>query len=106
MKDLDFSVKHWQYHAGGAASILAVVAAVYATVVRPRLASGARAAEARQELSQVRAEAELHEGEQPTLGQGGHREHGEDDREEDEDLGGVDGEELPGQEGQQAGFGH
>ena len=54
-----FTLKHWRYHAAGAASILAVVAAVYGSVVRPRLVSGARAAESRRELAEVRADAEM-----------------------------------------------
>lgn len=59
MKLLDLSVKHWRYHAAGTASILFVAASVYAWVVRPRLDSGARAAESLRELAQVRADAEL-----------------------------------------------
>lgn len=58
MNSRDMVVKHWRIHAIGAGLIVAVVGAVYGVVVRPRLEAGARAAEARRELAEVRAEAE------------------------------------------------
>ena len=52
----------------------------------------------------VRAQAELHEGQEAALGPGGHGKDREDDAEEDEDLDHVDDEELP--EGERRRGGH
>ncbi len=55
----ELKIKHWRFHAAGAASILLAVGAVYGSLVRPRLASAAHAAESRRELAEVRAEFEM-----------------------------------------------
>ncbi|XVJ59558.1 MAG: hypothetical protein HEQ23_09190 [Tepidisphaera sp.] len=59
MNTRDMTVKHWRLHAIGAGLVVALIGAVYGVVVRPRLEAGARAAEARRELAEVRAEAEI-----------------------------------------------